>query len=236
MSPRGPRRPTCDVCKCGQLDIDRTAVRDGAWHKLMCPVLIRETAIDDELVMTEVMRQYDPTRDYLEKRREWANDPKNGESERAFSKAVADEIERLRKTGEIDKMKCLRCSEIEAIKQETPDASAKLVGVTGRHELAHTFAEWLESVKLAPSRECVVERDAGKKHYRICWSNGDIGGEVRLFGPTWIQVTWDGDVEYMPMRGNRVFEIDMTAQEFMTAAFVDGNWESAQTVPVKAES
>lgn len=134
-------------------------------------------------------------------------------------------------------VRCRRCEEIRLEQQASGGESATVDGVTGRHGVAHEFAEWLESKNLAPSREVVVDRDPGKRYYRIAWRNasGSVGGEVQLFSGAWVRVSWTGHAEWMPVRGNMVFADVFTAQMFLDFAVVDRNWEAAQRVPTKPE-
>lgn len=107
--------------------------------------------------------------------------------------------------------------------------------VSVRHAFAHDFATWLEKNDLSPSRECRVERSETKRYYRIGWTLGlgEIGGEVRIYSEQWIQITWDGDNDWMPMKGSKIFDMDMFAHQFMLAAFIDRNWSAAQMIPEK---
>lgn len=109
----------------------------------------------------------------------------------------------------------------------------QLAGVSGRHGFAHRFAEWLEANELKPARQCIVERSETKRYYRIGWSIGlgELGGEVHIYNEEWIQVKWDGDVEWMPPKGSRIFDLDMFAQQFMVCAFLDRNWDRATMIP-----
>lgn len=106
-------------------------------------------------------------------------------------------------------------------------------GVSPRHLFVHDFARWLEQHKLQPARECLVERSETRRYYRIGWhiGVGALGGEVHIYNEEWIQVKWDGDVEWMPLKGSRVFDLDILAHQFMLLAFVDRDWELASRVP-----
>jgi len=141
-------------------------------------------------------------------------------------------------------MLCYRCLEIEAEdkdaasenkEEKVVDQAGVIQGVTGRHGMAHQFAKWLEANNLKPAAQCLVERDASKKYYRIGWSlgAGELGGEIHIYGPTWIRIQWDGDIEFAPMRGSRIFDSDFCAEQFMISAFIEKNWHHATLVPEK---
>ncbi len=236
----------CASCGVRPDDLDMVSCGDSRiWHKHDCPLYVRECAVYDLTDFGPKLEAYiaaggvlhDATYENMAQWRRMIMNKVGPETPAGrHQRLVAEEIERLVASGEAEKMKCLRCGEIEAESQQELDVP-ELPDVTGRHGVAHEFATWLEAQKLQPAREALVERDSSKRHYRVCWSTPDaeIGGEVRIFGPEWIQVTWDGDVEFMPMKGNRVFDSDFTARSFLTSAFIKRDWEAAQNVPVRAE-
>lgn len=203
------------------------------FHLTTCPALIEETALAD-IAAEPMMRQFPAYVDSIYTRERNAEMHAEWPASAEFHKAVAKEIKRLKAGGEV---RCRRCQEVALEQQVAGEESPAIAGVTGRHEIAHTFALWLEKNGLAPSRETVVDRDPSKRHYRICWASPsrEMGGEVQLFSGGWIRVTWEGLSEHMPHKGHRVFESDFTAQMFLELAVIDQNWADAQRVPVKQE-
>lgn len=133
-------------------------------------------------------------------------------------------------TEDVDSHKTDACKDTEPVER-----SAAIPGITGRHGFAHKFAEFLERIDLKPGKECTVERDASKRYYRICWTLGvgELGGEVHIYGEEWIRVQWDGDIEWAPMRGSRIFDSAWCAEQFMISAFIEKSWNYAQLIPEK---
>lgn len=133
-------------------------------------------------------------------------------------------------------MKCRACEELEVVR-DVAGEDYSLPANSERHEAAHEMAAWLEEVGLQPSQQAVVERDASSKFYRICWSYGEgegiVGGEVNVYGQEWVRVAWDGDVEYMPIRGSRVYDSLLAAQTFLELAVLKQDWTGAQEIPIR---
>jgi hypothetical protein len=134
-----------------------------------------------------------------------------------------------------EEVRCRRCKEM-AMEAEAAGAGVVLAGVTGRHGLAHQFAEWLEGAGLAPNGGAVVDRE-GTRFYRIAWARPDsaVGGEVFMASPVWIRVAWKGFADWMPVSGSRVFQSDFNAQLFLQLAVLGADWKAAERVPAKPE-
>ena len=133
-------------------------------------------------------------------------------------------------------MQCRRCEE-EALEREVAGVTQTIEGVTGRHGLAHSFGEWLESRQLSPGNRVVVDRDASKRYYRISWKSdtGAVAGEVHIHGPAWIRVKWSGFADWMPVSGSRIFDSEFSAQMFLHAVTITKNWQIASRIPTKPE-
>ena len=137
-----------------------------------------------------------------------------------------------------EEMRCRKCLEDEDKNAVAGEYAPANTDLTDRHKAAHEFAEFLDSSHLvAGQRESVVDKDPTGRSYIVRWAFGQkTGGDIQIFGRTWIKVSWYGDLEYMPMRGNRVFDDMFLAQEFLMLAFVDANWEAANSLPQRPMS
>lgn len=70
--------------------------------------------------------------------------------------------------------------------------------------------------------------------YSVLFSKPSIlDGVVNVFGPKFIQVTYQTQFRDLPNRDNRVFENEVHAMQFLLEAFVFRNFQAALSVPTK---
>jgi len=74
---------------------------------------------------------------------------------------------------------------------------------------------------------------AGQKYTVLFSKPAILDGAVNVFGPKFIQVTYQTQFRDLPNRDNRVFETEVDAMTFLLEAFVFRNFQAALAVPVK---
>lgn len=140
----------------------------------------------------------------------------------AMQAIPAEEVMRCRK--------CLESADVEDVAGEYTTAQS---GLSDRHQTAHDMALFLEQYRMVSGqRDSVVDKDPSGRSYLVRWSAGPkMGGEIQIFGPTWIKIAWNGEAPWMPSSGSRVYDDIFFAQEFLVQAFVARCWEAAEAIP-----
>lgn len=105
-----------------------------------------------------------------------------------------------------------------------------------RAELSQRIADFIALNRLTTPYGGEVFKTPQKKHYSILFScPRTLDGVVNVYGPKFIQVTYQTGYRDLPSRDNRVFESAAAAIEFLDKAFVKGDYQGALQVPVKAK-
>jgi hypothetical protein len=101
-----------------------------------------------------------------------------------------------------------------------------------RQELAERIANFICVSNLTlPYGGCVVKE--GKYYSVLFCMPRDLDGEVRVYGPKFIQIRYTTRFGSLPHVDNRVFETEQKAINFLDLAFVKFDFNSALSVPIK---
>lgn len=76
---------------------------------------------------------------------------------------------------------------------------------------------------------------SGQKYTVLFSMPAILDGAVNVFGPKFIQITYQTQFRDLPNRDNRVFESEKDAFNFLFEAFVYRNFQAALAVPVKSK-
>jgi hypothetical protein len=76
---------------------------------------------------------------------------------------------------------------------------------------------------------------AGQKYTVLFSKPAILDGVVNVFGPKFIQISYQTQYRELPNRDNRVFESEADAQQFLLEAFVFRNFQAALAIPTKSK-
>jgi hypothetical protein len=106
--------------------------------------------------------------------------------------------------------------------------------VSAREDLAQRIADVIVQHRLTSPYGGDVNK-AGN-HYSVLFSTPRVlDGVVNVYGPKFIQVTYQTQYRDLPNRDNRVFESEQATVEFIEAAFVAHDFQRAVAIPTKAK-
>jgi hypothetical protein len=105
--------------------------------------------------------------------------------------------------------------------------------MSARQELAQRIADFIVNNRLTvPYGGDVIKSG---NHYTVLFSKAaTLDGVVNVYGPKFIQVTYQTAYRAMPRTGKPVFESEASAVDFLDKAFVHHNFDAALAIPTKA--
>jgi hypothetical protein len=103
-----------------------------------------------------------------------------------------------------------------------------------RQELASRIALFIATNDMTTPYGGDVMKDG--KYYGILFSKPAVlDGLVKVYGPKFIQISYATQYRAMPSRGNRVFENEHDAIDFLRKAFVSHDFDGALAIPTKTK-
>jgi hypothetical protein len=106
--------------------------------------------------------------------------------------------------------------------------------MSARQELAQRIADFIVSKRLTvPYGGDVIK--AGN-HYSVLFAAAAVlDGVVNVYGPKFIQVTYQTQYRDLPHRANTVFGSESAALDFLNKAFVVRDFAGALAIPTKVK-
>lgn len=106
--------------------------------------------------------------------------------------------------------------------------------MSARQELAQRIADFIRTNNLTTPYGGDVAKHGN--HYTVLFSYPrNVDGAVNVYGPKFIQVTWMTQYRDLTRQGNRVFESESNAVDFIDKAFITLDFDRAMAVPHKAK-
>lgn len=88
-----------------------------------------------------------------------------------------------------------------------------------REEIQNRFVEWFVDNELAEVYGALTGQQKQYRSVTFCKS-AILNGEVRIYSPKWILVTWDTTIKSLSENGKKKFNNEEDAKEFIKHHFV----------------
>jgi len=105
--------------------------------------------------------------------------------------------------------------------------------MSARQELAQRIADFIVNNRLTVPYGGDVNKSGN--HYSVLFAAAAVlDGVVNVYGPKFIQVTYQTQYRALPNRASPVFESESAALDFLNKAFVTRDFDAALAIPTKA--
>jgi hypothetical protein len=100
-------------------------------------------------------------------------------------------------------------------------------GISIRQQVAQNLADLCVCGDLNDVYGVSCEKMTDQKSKKTYWSvifckSRILDGAIRVYSPSFILITWQTGIRYLPSKGKEVFKSEQAAKEFLTRTFIKG--------------
>jgi len=99
-----------------------------------------------------------------------------------------------------------------------------------RQELSIRLSEFCSQVGLDEVYGCIENLDGKVRTLTFCKAK-ILDGQINIYGVNFIQVKYKTAIRDLPQNDSRIFNSEVNVKDFLKAAFVDFDYELAESIP-----